>query len=141
MQHIHSKSDPSGGPPHDTATKRSIDSLLWAGLARLRRGELVRYTDVKLNNALVMKYVHEIYHEYQIPDPLCAEPHLTSSIIQTPENSRRLSVPPQTTPHSRKSIAGGSSSRIDQLKKSMREELERTAIESYNGISRLEGIR
>lgn len=51
-----------------------------------------------------------------------------------------MGIPP-TTPHSRRSIAGGSGSRIEQLKKSIREELERTAIESHHGISRLEGIR
>lgn len=97
---------------HDTAVKRNIDSVVWGGLARLRRGELVRFTDIKLDNRLVMRYVHEIYNEYQIPDPLCTE-CVTNSIIQTPENSRRQTLlMPKTTPHSRKSFAGGWGSRV-----------------------------
>lgn len=87
----------------------------------------------------MLKYVSEIYNQYQIPDPLGSD-YLTTSIMHTPSDSRkhRLAIS-QTTPLSRRSVGWGS--RIEQMKKSMRDELERTAIESYHGVSRLEGIR
>lgn len=74
---------PQAGASRDTAIKRSIDSVMWSGLARLRRGELTRFTDVRLDNGLLLRYVHEIYHEYQIPDPLSTD-RVTKSIIQSP---------------------------------------------------------